>query len=121
MPWRHYYAYTVEDQYRHLVPRAESQTPGKIVQKNRIDSDTILHRQDGGRFFKALPGGPGGLLSPGSHRSVRADITAYGSSNWGFAMCYEHTNGQFSGVAGYSGEVGGGTCPTSYCVPYSCD
>ncbi len=33
------------------------------------------------------PGGPGTLPSQGSHRPVRAGITAYGSSHHGFAAC----------------------------------
>ena len=35
-----------------------------------------------------LPGGLGGLLSLDSRRSVRADITAHGSSKFCFATCF---------------------------------
>ena len=45
---------------------------------NKRGHSTFLKKQNG-------PGGPGRLPAQGSHRSVRAHIRAYGSSEHGFA------------------------------------
>ena len=70
--------------------------------------------------YRKSPGGPGGLLPQGSHRSVRARISAYGSSKGGFATRCGHTNERFGAEAqdGVSADVG--TLPTSCCVRCFC-
>ena len=57
---------------------------------HRRRSDRNGNRQDvlARRHQASGTGSPRGLLFRGSHRSVRADITAYGSSEFRFATCF---------------------------------
>ena len=67
------------------------------------------------------PGGPGRLPAQGSHRSARAHISAYGSSDSGFATQCGQTNERCEARAKDSVAAVVGIYPTSCCVRNFCD